>query len=45
MRRLLGPEADLIRRRPGYQLTAAGAHLDVLEAAGKATDRRPTAAG
>lgn len=31
LRKLLGPEVDLVRRQPGYQLTAAGAHVDVLE--------------
>jgi DNA-binding winged helix-turn-helix (wHTH) protein len=31
LRKLLGPGVDLVRRQPGYQLTAAGARIDVLE--------------
>ncbi|WP_328781597.1 helix-turn-helix domain-containing protein [Streptomyces canus] len=34
LRKLLGPGVDLVRRQPGYQLTAAGAHVDVLEPMG-----------
>ncbi|MFJ9178104.1 BTAD domain-containing putative transcriptional regulator [Streptomyces sp. NPDC102360] len=31
LRKLLGPGVDLIRRRPGYQLVAEGAHIDTEE--------------
>ncbi|MBC9724566.1 winged helix-turn-helix domain-containing protein [Streptomyces sp. TRM68367] len=31
LRKLLGPEVDLVRRQPGYQLVADGAHVDVVE--------------
>ncbi|MEW1721598.1 BTAD domain-containing putative transcriptional regulator [Streptomyces sp. NPDC093109] len=31
LRKLLGPGVDLVRRQPGYQLVAAGAHVDVIE--------------
>ncbi len=31
LRKRLGPGVDLVRRQPGYQLTAAGARIDVLD--------------
>ncbi|WP_405937282.1 NB-ARC domain-containing protein [Streptomyces sp. NBC_00726] len=31
LRKLLGPEVDLVRRQPGYQLIADGARVDVVE--------------
>ncbi|MGV9451889.1 BTAD domain-containing putative transcriptional regulator [Streptomyces sp. NPDC003635] len=31
LRKLLGPEVELVRRQPGYQLLAEGARLDVVE--------------
>lgn len=31
LRKLLGPEVDLVRRQPGYQLVADGAHVDLVE--------------
>lgn len=31
LRRLLGPGVDLVRRQPGYQLVADGAHVDIVE--------------
>ncbi|MER5210202.1 BTAD domain-containing putative transcriptional regulator [Streptomyces sp. NPDC002838] len=31
LRKLLGPGVDLVRRQPGYQLVADGAHVDVVE--------------
>ncbi|PWI08964.1 hypothetical protein DIZ27_19965 [Streptomyces sp. NWU339] len=31
LRKLIGPEVDLVRRQPGYQLVADGARVDVVE--------------
>ncbi|MGV9321382.1 BTAD domain-containing putative transcriptional regulator [Streptomyces sp. NPDC003660] len=31
LRKLLGPEVDLVRRQPGYQLVADGARVDIVE--------------